>query len=706
MTGGPYIEYGHSWALVVLSYVLAALASFAALDMAERFEKSAGKAKRFWLVAAAASLGGGIWSMHFIAMLAFQVGLPVTFDVGATVLSEIVATVFTGIGFFIVGRNHNSTRHLIAAGVIVGIGVTAMHYSGMAAMRMPAHVHYDPLIVFASLVIAVVAATTALWLAFNWITTWQKSLAALVMAAAICGMHYTGMSGMLIEPEAAMVSDPGSVDRPVLAVAVTAATIGLLCIGLVSVLADRRFEARTASDAQKLRVANAELQAEVAERKAAEERLRLAQAALEHRVRERTKELAEANQRLIVAASELESARSRAESEKERAESANQAKTDFLASVSHELRTPLNAVLGFAQLLEINAKEPLTERQARQVGQITKSGNHLLALIEEVLDLSKIEAGTLRISLERVPLAPVFEQVRATLAPMAESMEVAFQVEIGDDIPPVRADRIRIAQVLINLGTNAIKYNRPGGTATLRAELIEPRAVRLSMADTGIGIAQHLQAEMFQPFNRLGAENGVIEGSGIGLTIAQRLIHLMDGKLSVHSVQGQGSIFTVEIPVAPAMERPGAQEAGFVEEAGKPTPAWQHQDGQYTLLYVEDNPSNITLMQELIDTLPSMKLLTAADGGTGIALAKAHRPDVIVLDINLPGMNGFEILRELKRVPATAGIPVIALSAAAAPRDIQRGKAEGFLHYLTKPINVAEFMSAIDGLLGERRENA
>ncbi|HEY1721663.1 MAG TPA: MHYT domain-containing protein [Magnetospirillaceae bacterium] len=699
-----YMEHSHGWMLVTLSFALAFFAAYTALDMAERLENAQGRARVLWLAGASVVLGGGIWAMHFIGMLAMRIDMPVTYDAGLTILSKLIAILFTAVGFMIIGRKGTTPRRLIAAGTVVGLGVAAMHYTGMAALVIPARLHFDPLLVTASVVIAVVAAIAAFWLAFNWKTIWQKIFAAAIMATAICGMHYTGMAALSFEPDRSIVVEPGSVSPSLLAIAVTAATFILLCIALVSVFIDRRFESRAADDARKLRVANAELQAEIAERKVAEARLHNAHNALELRVQERTKELAQANQRLMDAAVELDSARAHAESEKERAEAANRAKSDFLASVSHELRTPLNAVLGFAQLLELNAKEPLTERQSRQVSQISKSGNHLLALIDEILDLSKIEAGTLRISLERVPLSSIFDQVRNTLQPMAEAMEVTLQVDdLAFDIPPVRADRIRLTQILINLGTNAIKYNRSGGVATLRAELAVPGMVRISMTDTGIGIASHRQAELFQPFNRLGAEHGTIEGSGIGLTIAQRLVQLMGGTLTVQSVPGEGSTFSVDMPIAPAEDRAALRAA--VDDGSAEKPAWQHQDGRYTLLYVEDNPSNIALMQELVDTLPNLRMLIASDGNTGIALAKAHKPDIIVLDINLPGMSGFDVLRELKRQPTTVQIPVIALSAAAAPRDIQRGKAEGFLHYLTKPINIPEFVAAVGGLLGERREN-
>ncbi len=440
---------------------------------------------------------------------------------------------------------------------------------------------------------------------------------------------------------------------------------------------------------------------EITDRKRAERALLEAHAKLEARVLERTKELAEANRRLVESSQELDAARSRAEEEKERAEAANMAKSDFLARVSHELRTPLNAVLGFAQLLEINNKEPLTIRQMRHVEQIRKSGHHLLSLIEEILDLSKIETGSIRVSIERVALAPVFDHLRATLQPLADSAGLLLAVEMPLNLPPVYADRVRLVQILMNLGTNAIKYNRRGGAVRLVARVPGDGTVRIEVIDTGKGIPFERQGEVFQPFNRLGAEESTIEGSGIGLSISHRLAELMNGRLTFVSAPGKGSTFTIDLPVAPAAADEPAEtgRAGVVESA---LPRAMRDAERFTLLYVEDNPPNIALMQELVDSVPSLRLVTAADANTGLALAHAHEPDVIVLDINLPGMNGFEILKRLKLDRRTAEIPVMALSAAALPNDVERGKAAGFTHYLTKPLDVQEFLGAVEQLLNAR----
>jgi NO-binding membrane sensor protein with MHYT domain/CheY-like chemotaxis protein/nitrogen-specific signal transduction histidine kinase len=688
-----FIPYSHDPTLALLSYVVAFFASYTALDMGERLRTAHGKARTLWLTGSAIVLGGGIWSMHFVAMLAFRISLAVSYDPGITLLSLLVAIVFTSIGFYIVSRSQLTFLRLGTAGTVVGFGVAAMHYTGMAAVRFAGVIRYDFLLKTLSVVIAVAASTVALWLALSLHKAWQKFAAALVMAAAICGMHYTGMAAVHVIATDTAAGDTGGLSQGLLALAVAGATLLLLCLALVSVFVDRRFEALAEREAIALRNANVELEREIKERLAAEEKLREAHNALEERVIERTRALANANEQLRASAQELEDARTRAEQEKVRAELASQAKSMFLSNMSHELRTPLNSILGFAQLLQFNAKDPLTQKQTRQVAQIRKSGEHLLSLIDDVLDLSKIEAGSIKLSIESVAVRPVMEQVVTTLLPLADEASVTIapiSVEAGLS---VRADRTRLFQVLMNLGMNALKYNRAGGSVSLTAAGGSSGRVRITVNDTGLGIPAERQDELFQPFNRLGAEAGSIEGTGIGLTITQHLVELMDGTISFTSEADVGTTFAIELPVAAAAAVAPAQVSGSV--------GLEQRKRGYRLLYVEDNPSNIELMQGLVDALDGVELLTADRPHAGLALADAHKPDVIVLDIDLPEMNGFEVLRRLKAGATTSRIPVIALSAAAMPRDVERGMNAGFTHYLTKPIKVREFLRAVDTVLPE-----
>jgi CheY-like chemotaxis protein/two-component sensor histidine kinase len=329
----------------------------------------------------------------------------------------------------------------------------------------------------------------------------------------------------------------------------------------------------------------------------------------------------------------------------------------------------------------------------RHVAQIRTSGDHLLHLIDEVLDLSKIEVGNIALSLEPVPLEPLLERLHSALSPLAAKADVAID-RTGDPSLIARADGTRLLQVLMNLGNNALKYNRPNGRLTLSTERLDEKMVRIMVVDTGFGIPLGRQAEVFQAFNRLGAESSPVEGTGIGLNITQRLVHLMGGQISFFSTPNVGTAFYVDLPAWNGLVPPVAQA---IEAADEPVPVRQG----YSLLYIEDNPSNIELMQGLVEALDGIALLTAEHPRHGLALAAEHRPDVIVLDIDLPEMNGYQVLETLKNDPATAAIPVIALTAAAMPSDIERGLAAGFAHYLTKPINVRDFFATLEDVIGE-----
>jgi signal transduction histidine kinase/CheY-like chemotaxis protein len=374
------------------------------------------------------------------------------------------------------------------------------------------------------------------------------------------------------------------------------------------------------------------------------------------------------------------------------AEKANLAKSDFLSSMSHELRTPLNAILGFAQLVESGTPAP-TPTQKRSVDQILKAGWYLLELINEILDLALIESGKLSLSVEPVSLTEVLTECRA----MVESQ--AAQRGIGMAFPRmpaqgyVNADRTRLKQVLINLLFNAIKYNQPNGRVSVECTEQTAGTLRISVRDTGAGLTPEQVSQLFQPFNRLGQESGHEEGTGIGLVVTQRLVHLMGGDIGADSTQGVGSVFWVEMALASA---PGLA-LELTEEP--PAPLAANGAEMHTVLYVEDNPANLELVEQIIARRSNLRLLGAADASLGIEFARVYRPKVILMDINLPGISGIEAMKILRRDPVTAHIPIIALSANAVPRDIQRGMEAGFFNYITKPIKVGQLMDAIDAAL-------
>jgi signal transduction histidine kinase len=401
-------------------------------------------------------------------------------------------------------------------------------------------------------------------------------------------------------------------------------------------------------------------------------------------VDERTAELREA----LAAKELLEEGQRQA---REAAEAANRSKSEFLSRMSHELRTPLNAVLGFAQLLEGEDLDPVDHDSVKQ---IIKGGRHLLDLINEVLDISRIESGTFQLSSEPVlasdVLADVFELTRP-LAVQANIQLVTGATTNGSD-KYVLADRQRLKQILLNLVSNAIKYNRPGGTVALSCETVESTRLRIKVRDTGPGIRpEHLDL-LFTPFERLGAEHTAIEGSGIGLALSRRLAEALGGTLDVETVLGQGTTFWVELPVVEGpverYERLNSHDA-LAKPASRPS---------RKILYIEDNISNLRLVERVLQRDGDVELVTAMQGRLGVELAREHQPAMILLDLHLPDVTGDEVLRQLRDDPHTSTIPVVVVSADATSRQIKRLLAEGASAYLTKPLDIAELRGLVDSL--------
>ncbi len=380
----------------------------------------------------------------------------------------------------------------------------------------------------------------------------------------------------------------------------------------------------------------------------------------------------------------------------EQADKANQAKSDFLSSMSHELRTPMNAILGFAQMLDFNPKEPLTKDQKDSVGRIMKGGEHLLELINDILDLAKIEAGKVKVSIEDIAPMDVIDECLPLVTTMARKRGIVISVTDGaTQAPRVRADHTRFKQVLLNLMSNAVKYNRENGTITISFEGTADNRLRLAVTDTGEGIPKNRQNELFEPFSRLDAKNSEIEGTGIGLVVCRNLVELMNGAVGLESEVGKGSTFWIELPLAKLVDDQDTTAVDIeVEQAMQSLPCING-----TVLYVEDNPDNIKLMELIASHIEGLSIISAHNAELGIELAMAEKPNIIILDINLPGMNGIEALKKLRSCKETMNIPVLAMSAAATDRDIEKGMEAGFQSYLTKPIRVPEVVGAIKTVL-------
>ncbi|MBC7700752.1 ATP-binding protein [Aquabacterium sp.] len=425
-----------------------------------------------------------------------------------------------------------------------------------------------------------------------------------------------------------------------------------------------------------LETSNREKVREVDERRTAQHEIMRLNQELEQRVQERTRQLETSNHELALAT--------------QAAESANQAKSEFLSSMSHELRTPLNAIIGFGQLLTSDVMSPTAEQKKAFTEHILRAGRHLLELINEILNLAQIESGHFSMSLEPVSLQEILQDCRTMVEPLGDQRGIRTLFPTNCELS-VTADRTRLKQVLLNLLSNAIKYNRDMGAVVLDCNANGQDRIRISVQDTGMGLSEEQLKMLFQPFNRLGQEAGAQEGTGIGLVVTKHLVESMGGTIGVTSTVGMGSIFWI---VLNATESMAAISHADVLTAMAPKCIEPDQRRTYTVLYVEDNPESLKLVEQILSTRPDIRLLSAHDGRMGVELARAHLPDLILMDNNLPGLDGASAQAILRKDPKTEHIPVIALTANAMPRAIHQGLASGFFRYITKPIDIKELLEA------------
>ena len=382
-----------------------------------------------------------------------------------------------------------------------------------------------------------------------------------------------------------------------------------------------------------------------------------------------------------------------AERARDTAESSNRAKSEFVSRMSHELRTPLNAMLGFAQLLSLDRKPPLAEHQRAWAAQIQQAGWHLLHMINDTLDLSRIESGMLKLEPAALEVAPLVSATLAMVEPAAEKRGLRIDRKLDRRARVVMGDETRIKQILTNLLSNAVKYNVDGGSITLRARVAEGDVIEIAVTDTGLGMSRAQMDELFQPYNRLGRERSAVEGTGIGLVISRRLAELMGGSLRAQSVAGEGSTFILTLPRAPDADGGTGGESELHTEPADYRQRLVH--------YIEDNETNIEVMRGMLLRRPQVHLSVSMTGLDGLAAVRLQRPSLILLDMHLPDIDGLELLRHLKDDDTLVNIPVVVVSADATATHVEAALTAGAAHYVTKPVNLANFLAILDELLDD-----
>ena len=657
----------YNLSLVIFSFVIAVFASYTALDLGGKERATRGKARFLWLLGGSAAMGVGIWSMHFVAMLAFQLSWPVNYQVGETLLSLVYALAASGLALWLLGYSQSHFLSLLMGGTLMGLAIASMHYTGMAAMEVQAVMEFNPWLVALSILIAIWASVAALWLAFYFQTAqtegvnWPKIGSAVVMGIAISGMHYTGMAATHFRPAPNLPVIAAGINPTILATMIGVATVFLLSITLISSIIEQNF------------------------------------ADLESRVRARTAELLQAKEA--------------AEMAQEAAEVANRAKTVFLSHMSHELRTPLNGILGFSQILQ---RDPhLTSKQLDGLQTIHQCGSHLLTLIGDILDLAKIEAEKLELEESDWYFEDLFESLIAIISLKAQKKGIAFNYQPQHPLPTlVRGDQKRLRQVLLNLLSNAVKFTETG-SVTLKVgygdnELasdqepnISPSAInhqpsinhqpkiRFQVEDTGIGIPAAQLTEIFAPFQQAVEGQFAQEGTGLGLTISQNIVRQMGGEINVESTLGQGSIFWFEIDL-PAIE------SSFPVKTTDCPPRIIGFEGQaQPILVVDDKAHNRAVLKEFLAPL-GFEVIEATNGEECLAQAKQYLPGLILLDLVMPVLDGFETSRLLRQEPHLNQVIIIATSASILPEDEGLSYQAGCNAFLTKPLDFEQLLKLFE----------
>jgi signal transduction histidine kinase/DNA-binding response OmpR family regulator len=678
------MQSSYSPELVVLSYVVAVLASHVTLGLAQRLRRahaSGGHRSWPWIVGGAFSMGMGIWSMHFIGMLAFHLPIEVSYDLTLTAASYAIAVVVSGFALMIFRRNDTTVNGIALPGVLMGFGITAMHYTGMAAMKMSPGIQYDRGLFAASVLIAIGACIAALLIAFSLPDGarrrhWHKLVAASVMGTAIVGMHYTGMAAANFAPDAMCIASGPRLDSTWLAVTIAAFTFLILGSTLLLSVIDAQLQSAIARSAEELRAANE---------------------ALELRVHERTLHLTREQERNAAILADLHAA-------KDAAEAANKAKSAFLATISHEIRTPMNALLGLLELLSFSR---LDDEQRETVALLRESSGSLLRLIDDILDFSKIEAGKFEIHNDPTRLRDVVAQVAQVFGGVASAKGLTLRSDVAGDVPEhVLVDGLRLRQILSNFLSNAIKFTDRGtvSLAVRRApEAGSPDVVCFSVTDCGIGMDAETVSRLCEPFvqgdTRTSRRYG---GSGLGLAICRRLAELMSGTLRIKSVPGAGTTVSLLLPLQ-TIELQG-EGSGFNPNETQPIATMPSHapsieaaaaNGEL-ILVVDDHPTNRRLLVRQLAWL-GYAAEAVADGAQALERFADRRAaggghGLVVTDCQMPEMDGYELTRRIRALEdgGAKRTVVLAFTANTLREAAEECRAAGMDDVLTKPIELAE----------------
>ena len=639
--------------LVLISILVAVLASYTALALAGRVSRAQRNTAPWWIAGGAFAMGTGIWSMHFIGMLAFRLPIPLGYDLGITLLSWLLPITVSALALWQVSQVRLNMARLVTSGLLLGIGINAMHFVGMAAMRMEPGIVYDFTRVAWSLVIAIGASILSLWIAFRlrnnaphiWL---QRGAAAMVMGAAIAGMHYTGMSAANFPLNSVCLAATGRFGLDALAVIVILATFTVLAVALLTSVYDARLEARTQILASS--------QATSEERQKLLDRERAARAELERM---------------------------------------SAMKDQFLATLSHELRTPLNAILGWTQLLQLKTKENAVVNDALQT--IERNAWIQARLIDDLLDMSRIIAGNIRLEGQFIEPAGFVEAAIETARPAAMAKRIDLRVSLARDTGVIWGDASRLQQVMWNLISNAVKFTPPEGKVEISLFRLGDQ-IEMRVSDSGIGISRDFLPHVFDRFRQ--AEGGTTRrfgGLGLGLSIAKQLLELHGGTIEAHSEGlGAGASFIVRIPLAePRRASVSAHFSEAVAQNGN-QPFVAVDLDKITVLVVDDEDDTRQLLQRILEACHADVVL-ADDALEAMAQLETHHPDIVVSDISMPHVDGFELMRRIRAHPdrRLAGMPAIALTAFTRGEDARLALDAGFNTHMNKPVGASELVEQI-----------